>query len=190
MTSKNLPDTAAPCKIDAAAARKLLRYDPDTGKLYWRHRDRGMFKNSGLWKYFNKRFAFQEAATSSDRHGYRQLTLLGKGYSAHRVIWLIATGEWPDDQLDHINGDRHDNRLKNLREVSQQENLRNQKRSSKNTSGTTGVSWHRTTDLWQVRIAGKTIGYFKFLEEAIAVRKESEIEHGFHKNHGRSEAAT
>ena len=100
----------------------------------------------------------------------------------------MVTGEWVTE-LDHINGDRLDNRIENLRPVTRQENLKNQKRSIANTSGVTGVYWDRETGKWRalIRIGGKvkTIGRFLSFEEAVMARKEAERKNGYHANHGR-----
>jgi len=120
--------------------------------------------------------------------GYRRIEISGREYPVHRIVWLMVTGEWVTE-LDHINGDRLDNRIENLRPVTRQENLKNQKRSIANTSGVTGVYWDRETGKWRalIRIGGKvkTIGRFLSFEEAVMARKEAERKNGYHANHGR-----
>ena len=96
---------------------------------------------------------------------------------------------FPSKFTDHINGVRNDNRLVNLREVDPIQNNRNSKRTSLNTSGQMGVGWNKQTQKWRsiVHVEGKGVflGAFKNKEDAIKVRKQAEIEYGFHKNHGR-----
>lgn len=186
MTAKNLPSPEL--------LRKLLRYEPDTGKLYWRKRTHDMFADGKYdaersCKIWNIRFADKEAFTSISAANYACGLIFGRHYLAHRVIWAICNGDWPSEQLDHINGDRGDNRIKNLRSVSHAENGRNQKRPSNNTSGVIGVNWHKFHKKWQscIRLDRKIIhlGYFTDKADAIAARKAAEAKYGFHPNHGR-----
>jgi hypothetical protein len=105
---------------------------------------------------------------------------------------LLTYGSWPVDQIDHINGNTKDNRLENLRDVSNRENLRNQKIPKNNTSGTLGVSFDKRKQNYQasIKINGKRkhLGYFKNKEEAIAARAVANIKYNFHENHGRKES--
>ncbi len=175
--------------------RKLLRYEPDTGKLFWRERTPDMFEG-GLYsserscRAFNTRHADKEAFTSDSFDGYKQGMTLGKAYQAHRIVWALHYGEWPEGQIDHINGIRDDNRIVNLRVVSNSENCKNQKLRSTNTSGHLGVSWHKPTGRWQayIQTSGRInyLGIFKDFEEAVKVRKEAEEKYGYHENHGRN----
>ncbi|WPZ30721.1 HNH endonuclease signature motif containing protein [Sulfitobacter sp. OXR-159] len=173
--------------------RVLLRYEAETGKLYWRERKADLFsgKNPERAKnVWNAHHAGQEAFLIRHKHGYLCGTVFKKRLLAHRVIWALVNGEWPADQIDHINGVRSDNRIVNLRSVSRSENMKNQKRPSDNSSGHTGVYWFAQTSRWTAQITKnrKTIclGYFKDLDQAVAARKKAEQELGFHVNHGRS----
>lgn len=163
----------------------LLRHDPSTGKLYWRTRPRSMFDSTRSCSWWNARFAEKEAFTSPNREGYRRGTILGKTLAAHRVIWLLETGEWPD-VVDHINGVKDDNRFVNLRSVSHAENCRNQKLAINNTSGVAGVSWHKPLSKWRVQASEngkkKHVGYYDDFASAAKVAK---ARNGFHENHGR-----
>ena len=120
--------------------------------------------------------------------GYLIAYIFRKQYYIHRLIWLYHYGYLPKE-IDHINGIRTDNRIENLREVTTQENARNQKRSSINTSGIIGVSYFNPNKCWiaYITINYKHIhlGYFKNKEDAILARKEAEVEYKFHQNHGR-----
>ena len=174
--------------------RQLLRYEPDTGKLFWKERPPESFKSDGhngslsSSSAWNTRYAGKEAFTSKS-HGYLSGSLYKRLTRAHRVAWAITHGEWPCGEIDHINGDRSDNRLINLREVTSQENKQNARRRADNTSGVVGVSRCRDSDRWRARIflAGSELhlGRFGSFEAAVKARKAAEIEFGFHHNHGR-----
>lgn len=175
---------------------KLLRYDPKTGKLYWLERSPDWFeptrsktaKQQATW--WNNRFAGAEAFTYVDASGGKVGRILGGRYDAHRVIWAIVHGKWPEAEIDHINGDRADNRLCNLRAVTHRENMGNKKLYRNNASGTPGVTWHRTKQRWQAFIRSgrqrRHLGTFANLEDAIAARSAAQqSDRGFHINHGR-----
>jgi len=104
-------------------------------------------------------------------------------------MWALAYRAWPSKQIDHINGNRTDNSLQNLRLVSNSDNHKNQKMPSTNTSGIVGVRVDKRTGAWVSDIfdAGKRIyvGTFSTKEEAVAARKEAERRLGYHANHGR-----
>jgi len=170
----------------------VLTYDSDTGHLYWKPRPRDMFKTIRAANAWNSRFANERTGNLHKQlSGYRcrHLTLLKKLRLAHRIIWFMYYGEWPKDQIDHINGDATDNRIENLRDVSCQDNQRNVRRKGNNTSGTTGVHWHISKKKWeaQIMINDKRLflGRFKHKEDAIAARKAAEKKYGYHENHGR-----
>ena len=175
--------------------RKLLRYDPETGKLYWRERASDLF-NGGKYSaehscaIWNSRFANKEAFTGVIKAGYKVGSIFIHKFRAHRVIWALVHGEWPKGQIDHKNGSRDDNRISNLRVVTHSENAKNQKRSSRNTSGVTGVFWDERRGKWRAVIMGngknKYLGRFTDFDEAVAVRKAAEAEYGYHPNHGRN----
>ena len=173
---------------------RLLRYDADSGFLYWRKRTPDMFnataKRSAEWtcKSWNTRFAGKPALNCLDTHGYCHGSIYNKLYQAHRVIWCMIVGTWPVE-IDHENGDPDDNRFENLRDVSHVENQRNQKNRTDNTSGHMGVHWNKQLNKWEARIKTdgrkKHLGLFTSLDDAIAARKAAERQYGFHNNHGR-----
>jgi hypothetical protein len=129
--------------------------------------------------------AGQEAGTFCE-DGYRYIRVDRKQYLAHRIIWKLLYGEDPEE-IDHINGNRSDNRITNLRSVSRLENMRNRKRASDNTSGVTGVFWYKARSKWRATISQKILGNFNKFEDAVAARKQAEKELGYHPNHGRGE---
>ena len=172
--------------------RQLLRYEPETGKLFWRERTPEMFVDgnngtaAGRCAQWNARYANRPAFTAPMKTGYLSGRAFGATHYAHRVAWAIFEGCWPTGQIDHVNGVRSDNRRSNMRDVSLEENMRNVKRRVDNSSGQTGVDFHKTLNLWRARAGAGTIGYFKTRPEAVAARKADEKAIGFHPNHGRS----
>ena len=161
--------------------RTLLSYDPQTGLLTWLPREGDAA--------FNGQFANQPAFRTVNHNGYLRGGIGGVSYLAHRVIWKMITGEDPK-LIDHINGDRADNRIGNLRSVAHSENSRNAKRRASNTSGVNGVNWDSRRSCWVARIwrDGKRvqIGQFASLESAASARKKAEKLYGYHPNHGRA----
>ena len=172
MTAKELP------AVDYL--RKRLRYEPETGKLFW-------LDCAEMPSHWRTQFAGKEAFTSVCG-GYRTGGIKYSGFRAHRVAWAIHYGEWPSNQIDHINGIRTDNRIENLRVVTPQENSRNIKMFNTNTSGVTGVSWVKARGKWMAMISvkgrNKNLGYFQSIDEATAVRAEASARYGFTKRHG------
>ena len=149
-------------KISIARLRALLRYDAATGALYW-HRTSQWVK------------AGERAGTLS--LGYRVISIDGCVLRAHRIVWAMAHGRWPRRGLDHINGRRDDNRIENLREATQSENMANVPRARNNKSGAKGVSWHAAGQKWQAHIQKnrkhRYLGLFDTVEEAAAAYQEA-----------------
>lgn len=130
-----------------------------------------------------------EARSQDNRYGYLRVNIKGKIYMVHRVIMILSGIEVGDGLfVDHINHDRTDNRLENLRVVTKEQNTRNLSLYKKNKTGYPGVYQHKTTKRYivHIRVNGKKhhLGCFKTLEEAAAARAEAEIKYGFHPNHG------
>lgn len=160
--------------------RQRLRYEPDTGKVVWCWHEALPPKWNGKW-------AGREAGTRRP-DGYINIVLDRKAHRAHRVAWALCHGVWPAGDIDHINHDRADNRISNLRLVSRRENCRNSSRSFRNTSGATGVVRHSPSGKWRAQIQpdGKAVhlGLFDSFEDAVAARRASARGFGFHENHG------
>lgn len=170
--------------------RQLVRYEPHTGRLFWRQRPLWVFKSAGSARRWNSRYAGKPALAYIDNHGYEMGALLSQRHmKAHRAAWAIYYGRWPDGHIDHINGDRSDNRIRNLRDVSRLENQRNVALNRRNKSGYLGVYWLDSCRRWWAYIGSgptrKTLGYFECKADAIAARKSAERDIGYHKNHGR-----
>jgi len=129
------------------------------------------------------------AGNVSKTRGYRRITVDRKTYSVHRLVWFMVYGKWPDNEIDHINGVRDDNRIKNLRDVTASINLRNQNIYDNNSSGITGVCWHKATEKWQARIylngKRKHLGLFDCKYRAASTRMfAQEIDGGYTSRHG------
>ena len=107
---------------DPAKIKDLLNYDPETGKLYWKDRPDDSFASRRAASIFRAKSVGKEAFTATTKNGYRFGRIYDKGYLAHRVIWAIVHGEWPEKDVDHINRDRSDNRLSNLRAATRSQN--------------------------------------------------------------------
>lgn len=126
--------------------RSKLRYAPETGHFYWLEQ-RG-------------RVVAGQKAGTPDYYGYTNIRVCGKVCKAHRLAWVYVYGDWPAGEIDHINGNRADNRLCNLRVVSSAQNKHNQHtlRSNK-TSQFLGVSWLAIRNKWRavIGVAGRTM---------------------------------
>lgn len=175
--------------LPAQLLRQLLNYDADTGALYWKRRNRDLFESDRAWNTWNSRFANKAALISIAPHGYLYGSMLGRKYRAHRVIWAIVKGEWPPEEIDHIDHCTQNNKWANLRLASHASNGKNYSLSKRNKSGVTGVCWNKSLGKWGVRIKTdktyKHIGLFSKFEDAVAVRKAAEIQYGYHPNHGK-----
>jgi hypothetical protein len=151
MAVKKLPDPEL--------LRKLLRYDPDTGLLFWKHRPESLFTSYSVFRSWNSSNAGKPAFACSSRGGYLTGTVLGTHYYAHRIAWAMHYGSDPDSELDHINGDKTDNRIVNLRKVTRRQNSMNRPVRSDNKTGIPGVFWEKACGKWRARIRhnGKNI---------------------------------
>jgi hypothetical protein len=181
--------------------KKLLYYSPDTGVFTWKERPVSMFSHCQDPQHqrhaWNTRFSEKKAGCKrtpkESKTSYLAIGISLNGkcrlYFAHRLAILYTDGHLPLEQVDHIDGNGLNNRRNNLREVSDGENKKNKPIYSTNTSGAVGVFWNKPAQKWQaqIQINGKHIsgGYFTNKEDAIARRKQMEIEYNFHKNHGR-----
>ena len=131
----------------------------------------------------------------TEHKGYIQVnckarTGKNKIYRAHRIVWEMFNGELKQDQsIDHINGNRKDNRIENLRVANHSDNMRNRKVGVNAASGVLGVAWHKPGSKWVVHISknGKWshVGYFEDFEDAVKARKQAELEFNYHENHGK-----
>jgi len=175
--------------------RKLLRYEPETGKLFWRERTPDMFTATEARSaahscaQWNSRLAGKEAFTSDGGSGYLVGHIFDRRHSAHRIIWAMHTGAWPDKHIDHVDGDPSNNRIENLREATHTENAWNRGAQENNTSGYKGVYWHKHKQKWVARIYKNRkqhhLGYFTCPKEAHAAYCKAAKElHGEYANTG------
>lgn len=134
-----------------------LTYNSVTGVIFW-NASKSKSTKAG------------DIAGSVLKSGYRTIGILGKSVKAHRLAWFIHYGYWPTKQIDHINGNKDDNRISNLREATRTENNRNSVKPITNKTGYKGVCWvdRRGKYQAQIRDGGKSIflGYFDCPEEA------------------------
>lgn len=157
------------------ALRDLLQYLPGTGDFFWLPRTPEMFPADKQCpklsaKGFNNAFAGKPAFRNRDSEGYLRGRLMGRDYFAHRVAWAFFYGVWPEDEIDHINHIRDDNRIANLRDVSRSENCMNQRRRSARAGGG-GVRWDAQRQLWRadIRRYGRRVFVGRFPTEREAV---------------------
>lgn len=126
---------------------------------------------TGVWQWLRSNNACAKKPAGHMRpDGYRQLIIDGVCYFSGRLAWFYMTSEWPQEQIDHINRNRADDRWSNLREATWSNNMANRKLHTNNTSGYRGVSWDNTQQKWDVRVNRLHIGWYDDLEEAVAVR--------------------
>ena len=115
---------------------------------------------------------------------YVDIRVDGTRYSGHRLVWLYIYGNFPEIEIDHINHDRTDNRIINLRLAGHKANQKNRSLNKDNTSGVSGISKHISG--WSVSIGGYGyVGLYKDFFEAVCIRKSLENELNYHENHGR-----
>lgn len=145
----------------------LYSYDPETGFISRRGKRVGAFVNQA---------------------GYYCLHIRAGHLRTHRVAWFLHHGAWPSGEIDHINGDRLDNRIANLRDVCPSQNRMNQAMRSDNTTGVTGVSWLRRSNEWVAHICVRgcrmRLGTFLSKEDAVRARMDAQRKLGFGPNHG------
>lgn len=138
--------------------RQLLRYEPETGKLFWRERGPEWFSPSGrnsaihqscVW---NTRYADSLALNTPDSHGYLHGRIFKKKTYAHRAAWIINHGSYPEGSIDHIDGDKRNNRISNLRIALPTENGWNRGKNKNNTTGYKGVFYDKRDGFYYARI--------------------------------------
>lgn len=153
--------------ITAERVREALSYDPMTGEFVWLIGKRGT--------------SIGTKAGCVEPTGYVRITIDQHRLGAHRVAWLHFTGQWPANDIDHINGARADNRIANLREATRAQNICNSPLRKDNVSGFKGVSWIKKAECWRATITvnGKNIviGSFACRLAAHEAYKAAAVEH-------------
>lgn len=135
--------------------RRIFNYDPETGIFTWR-----FHRSSNL---------IDKVAGCSNHYGYWIIGIDNKRYMAHVIAWTMSHGYWPTFPLDHINLDKADNRIINLRASDKSNNGANRLPQKNNTSGYKGVFWHEVARKWmvQIRVRNKLI-YGGLYDSAVA----------------------
>lgn len=136
--------------------KEHLHYNPHTGDLHWLIPKRGR--------------VLSKPAQTGGPDGYFVVDLVEissrKKVGAHRVAWFLYYGYWPKDQLDHIDMDKRNNKISNLREANHKQNQGNIRKKNNSTSIYKGVRFKSDRNKWQARCASKHLGYFKSEQEA------------------------
>lgn len=151
-------------KLDYYMAHRLFSYNPDTGVI--------------IRKVALSNRVKAGEPLGNNRGGYLTFGYNRKMYKCHRLAWLMHYGYWPEQNIDHINRNGTDNRIKNLREASQQCNVRNSKTPCDNKTGVKGVSWSKSKRKWRPRIAimrkERFLGYYIDFANAVCARLAAE----------------
>lgn len=142
--------------LTAEELRYRLDYNPETGVFIWKNPPPMRREKIG-----------KEAGVVLE-NGYRQITVNRKGYQSARLAWLYFHGEWPTEDIDHINGNKTDNRISNLRQATRSQNNANKPKQKNNTSGYKGVCRGKSGWEARIRVNKKPIflGVFSMKEEA------------------------
>lgn len=135
--------------ITQARLHHLLDYDPDTGLFIWSNPT-------------SRRVKIGRIAGNVDSMGYVQLSLDNRDYRAHRLAWLYINGEYPSEEIDHINMIRSDNRIANLRRATRHENARNRVAYANSTTGFKGVIRSRDKFSARITVDGKPLHLGQF----------------------------
>jgi hypothetical protein len=149
---------------DIERLRQLLDYDPETGVFRWKQFRRGVAKQGSIAGYTTKK-------------GYRKISVDGIDYTEHRLAWKIFYNFDPTDQIDHIDRNRQNNKISNLRLATNQQNCMNTGIKKNNTSGVTGVYFYKKQQKWVARIGFNykkiNLGSFDTIEEATLAYKNA-----------------
>jgi hypothetical protein len=153
--------------------RQLFDYDSDNGILFS--------------KIVRRRVKVGAVCGYLRRDGYIYHKVQNVEYLVHRLIWILVYGSIPErNEIDHINGRKHDNRLTNLRAISHAENQKNRRMQRNNTSGVQGVIKRGRKWSAQILHGGRYefLGEYPTLAEATAARRAAEKKYVYHPNHG------
>lgn len=132
--------------------RQLLRYEPETGKLFWRDRGERLFPNKRHYLTWKTRYCGKEALCNISSAGYYRGNVFNRNILAHRAAWAVHYGEHPKADIDHINGNPLDNRLTNLRHATRSENMANSRPARGKSSKYLGVSFEKSRGKWAAEL--------------------------------------
>lgn len=159
--------------------KEILHYNPDTGIFTWLIRIAPCIKIGKIAGHKHKQ--------ANSNKIYIVIRIHGTGYLAHRLAFFYIDGKWPENEVDHEEGNGLDNKWNNLRSVTHAVNQKNRKKGQNNKSGVPGVYFDK--NIWRAFISinkkqtfiSSSVDFF----ETVCARKSAEIKHGYHKNHGR-----
>lgn len=179
-------------KISINILNAYLKADFEAGTLIWRPRHICSFlmaKNpQRMCASWNGRYANKPALTADNGVGYKWGSISNSLYLTHRVLYAMFHGHWPEIEIDHINHDRSDNSISNLREVSHSENCKNTSLRKSSKSGITGVCWHKAAGKWWAQTVADGvhyhIGLFEDKDEAANAVAVYRRQLGFSLGHG------
>lgn len=165
----NLQSKLGAKMLSVTTLREKLHYDPVTGIFRWRQSPTISVPSGAV------------AGSLSKQGGHYVIGIGRKTYLAHRLAWLYVHGEWPNGILDHINRDRTDNRIENLRLITKAGNSINRDAPANSKTGRPGVSWSTSRSKWRAYITvnnrQKHLGHFSNFWEACEARANGEVEH-------------
>lgn len=171
--------------------KEILYFDEGTGLFKWKARELKFFSSISDCNRWNTRYEGKQCGSvrKAKDVNYIEINIGNKMYYAHRLVFLYLKGTFPNNQVDHINGRGDDNRLINLRLVSNEGNSKNKSIPKNNKSGVIGVYFSKKRNMWiaQISIDGsiKSLGGFLSFNDAVKARLKSEKINGYHYNHGR-----
>ena len=165
--------------------REFFNYDPVTGSLMWRFRERKWFKTEGSFKSWNTRYVGKDFGSKCPR-GYIIGAVLYVTYSAPEIIFIWMTGKLPKE-IDHFNQNKSDNSWENLKDTTRSGNCKNYPKRKDNTTGYTGIYKTKSGFYAEISSEGQTyyLGHRSSLNEVIQIRKEAEQKYGFSERHGK-----
>jgi hypothetical protein len=158
-------------KISQKRLKELLSYNSETGVFTWKENRSGKTKKGMVAGYIQQ------------NNGYRRIRINNVAFRASRLAWLYVHGYLPENDVDHINNIRSDDRIVNLREATRSCNLRNHLKSKRNKSGVSGVCYHKRDKKWIVNIGegGRLchVGCYKNFQDAVLARLKAEKKYGY-----------
>ncbi|HGK4602813.1 HNH endonuclease [Yersinia enterocolitica] len=157
-------------KVSHAELKRLLHYSPETG----------VFTRLISWQ---RQYPVGSIAGWKDKDGYLKIMVHRIAYQAHRLAWFYVHGVWPSGTIDHVDMDKANNKISNLRDSTFTSNMHNRGKNKTNTSGFKGVTWNKKSAKWQASINAKNkwryLGLFKSKEDAARAYDDAAMEfHG------------